>query len=130
MEPSTLTDLAASILGRLRDPEADFELQAIVGGRPESLWLTRRGPRLLLRVLGPGGGELEWEASRFRDQDPQRVFSQLGERIELVTLFVGGPLPEGLAGLFQPDESGPVVRYRAEWGGWSELASWLDGPGA
>ena len=129
MEPSTLTDLAASVLGRLRDPDADFELQALVRGLAESLWLTRHGPRLLLRVLGPAGGELEWDASPFRDQDPRRVFPQLGERIELVTLFAGGPLHEGLAGLFQPDESGPVVRYRAEWGGWSEFATWLDGPG-
>jgi hypothetical protein len=130
LEPSTLTDVAALVLRRLRDPEADFELQALVRGRAESLWLTRRGPRLLLRVLGAGGGELEWEESAFREQDPQRAFSQLDERIDLVTLFVGGPLPQRLIGRFLPDDSGPVVRYRAEWGGWKEFGRWLAEPDA
>jgi hypothetical protein len=125
----TLPEVAAAVLKRLRDPEADFELQALVRGESQSLWLTRRGPRLLLRVLGSGGGELDWERSAFRDQDPQLAFSRLDDRIEGVTLFVGGPLPDELIGLFMPDESGPVVRYRAEWSGWKEFATWLEPPG-
>jgi hypothetical protein len=124
----TLTEVAAAVLKRLRDPEADFELQALVRGEVESLWLGRHGPRLLLRVLGAGGGEVDWEASPFRDQDPQRAFSQLADRIDLVALFVGGPLPEELIGLFLPDESGPVVRYRAEWEGWADFGRWLEPP--
>lgn len=76
-------------------------------------------------VLGGGGGELDWERSAFRDLEPQEVFSRLGDRIDLVTLFAGGPFPEELLGLFLPDESGPVVRYRAEWEGWTEFESWL-----
>jgi hypothetical protein len=121
----TLTEIARAILKRLGDPEADFELQALVRGQTESLWLTRRGQRLLLRVLGAGGGELDWAASAFRDQDPDRVFLQVAEGIDLLTLFVGGPLPDELIGLFLPDESGPTVRYRAEWGGWAEFVQWL-----
>ncbi|HKA10879.1 MAG TPA: hypothetical protein VKI99_10470 [Candidatus Dormibacteraeota bacterium] len=124
----TLAEVARAVLKRLRDPEADFELQALVGNQTESLWLTRRGQRLLLRVLGAGGGELGWEESAFRDLDPDRVFSQLAERIDLVTLFVGGPLPDELIGLFIPDESGPAVRYRAEWEGWREFERWLAQP--
>jgi len=62
----TLAELARAVLRQLRDPEADFELQALVRGQTESLWLTRRGQRLLLRVLGAGGGELGWEESGFR----------------------------------------------------------------
>jgi hypothetical protein len=125
----TITEVAAAVLKRLRDPDADFELQALVRAETSSLWLTRRGSRLLLRVLGPGGGELGWDASAFRGHDPQRAFSELGKRIELVTLFVGGPLPDRLIGLFLPDESGPVVRYRAEWEGWEEFGSWLQPAG-
>ena len=125
----TLAEVATAVLRRLRDPEADFELQALVRGETESLWLSRRGPRLLLRVLGAAGGELDWGESAFRDQDPRRAFSQFGERIDLVTLFVGGPLPEELIGLFVPDESGPAVRYRAEWDGWGEFGNWLELPG-
>jgi hypothetical protein len=121
----TLAEIAAAVLRRLRDPEADFELQALVRGQDQSLWLGRRGPRLLLRVLGSGGGELRWEEAAFRDRDPDRVFAQLGERIDLVTLFVGGPLPEDLIGRFLPDESGPMVRYRAEWTGWTDFERWL-----
>jgi hypothetical protein len=121
----TLPEIAAAVLRRLRDPEADFELQALVRGQDQSLWLTRRGPRLLLRVLGAGGGELRWEESAFRGHDPQRVFDELGDRIDLVTLFAGGPLPDELLGLFMPDESGPTVRYRAEWPGWIEFANWM-----
>ena len=121
----TLTEVAAAVLNRLRDPEADFELQALVRGESQSLWLTRRGPRLLLRVLGAGGGELEWERSAFRDQDPQLAFGELSDRFDLVSLFVGGPLPDELIGLFLPDESGPTVRYRAEWGGWDDFTAWL-----
>jgi len=124
----TLAELARAVLRQLRDPEADFDLQALLGDQTESLWLTRRGQRLLLRVLGPGGGELGWEESVFRDRDPDRVFPQLAQGIDLVTLFVGGPLPDGLMGLFMPDESGPVVRYRAEWGGWEEFDRWLCQP--
>ena len=126
----TLTEVAAAVLNRLRDPEADFELQALVRGESQSLWLTRRGPRLLLRVLGAGGGELEWERSAFRDRDPQLAFGELGDRIDLVSLFVGGPLPEELIGLFLPDESGPTVRYRAEWGAWGDFTGWLRPPAA
>jgi hypothetical protein len=126
----SLPDVATAVVKRLRDPEADFELQALVRGETESLWLTRRGPRLLLRVLGAGGGELDWEESAFRDHDPQQAFSQLGDRIDLVTLFVGGPLPDELIGLFLPDEAGPVVRYRAEWEGWDDFRSWLEPQGA
>jgi len=125
----TLAELARAVLKRLRDPEADFELQALVRNEAESLWLTRRGQRLLLRVLGAGGGELGWEESAFRDRDPDRVFSQLAEGIDLVTLFVGGPLPDELIGLFIPDESGPAVRYRAEWEAWREFDQWLAQPG-
>jgi hypothetical protein len=121
----TLSEVAAAVLRRLRDPEADFELQALVRGEDQSLWLSRRGPRLLLRVLGASGGELRWEEAAFRDHEPDRVFDQLGDRIDLVTLFVGGPLPDGLLGRFLPDESGPVVRYRAEWAGWTEFEGWL-----
>lgn len=124
----TLTDIARAILKRLGDPEADFELQALVRDQTESVWLTRRGQRLLLRVLGAGGGELDWEESAFRDRDPERAFEQLAERFDLVTLFVGGPLPDELIGLFLPDESGPTVRYRAEWGGWGEFVQWLGQP--
>lgn len=124
----TLTDIARAILKRLGDPEADFELQALVRSQTESLWLTRRGQRLLLRVLGAGGGELDWQESAFRHQDPQRVFVQLAERIDLMTLFVGGPLPDELIGLFLPDESGPTVRYRAEWGRWGDFVQWLGQP--
>jgi hypothetical protein len=121
-----LSEVATAVLKRLRDPEADFELQALVRGESQSLWLSRSGPRLLLRVLGAGGGELDWKESAFRDQDPQQALSQLGERIDLVSLFVGGPLPDELIGLFLPDESGPVVRYRAEWEGWGAFRDWLE----
>jgi len=121
----TLAEVAAAVLRRLHDPEADFELQVLVRGQADSLWLTRQGPRLLLRALGAGGGELPWEEAAFRDDDPLTVFQQLGDRIDLVTLFVGGPLPDELIGRFLPDDSGPVVRYRAEWGGWTEFESWL-----
>lgn len=124
----TLTDVAVAVLRRLRDPEADFELQVLVRDEAESLWLTRTGPRLRLRVLGAGGGELPWEEAAFRDLDPQRVFAQLGDRIDLVTMFAGGPLPDDLMGRFLPDESGPAVRYRAEWEGWDEFGAWLGAP--
>ena len=120
-----LTEIATAILKRLRDPEADFDLQALVRGEAESLWLTRRGTRLRLLVLGAGGGELAWEESAFRDTDPEGAFSQLADRIDLVTVFVGGPLPDELLGLFLPDESGPAVRYRAEWEGWPAFGGWL-----
>lgn len=122
----TLTQVAAAVLLRLRDPEAEFELQALVQGEEQSLWLSRRGPRLLLRVLGAGGGELRWEEAAFREHEPEQVFTELGERIDLVTLFAGGPLPDDLLGSFAPDESGPVVRYRAEWPGWADFEGWLD----
>ena len=39
---------------------------------------------------------------------------------------MGGPLPDEQIGLFLPDESGPVVRYRAEWPGWQEFEGWLE----
>jgi hypothetical protein len=123
----TLAELAAAVLRRLRDPEADFEIQALVRDEDQSLWLSRRGPRLLLRVLGPGGGEIRWEEAAFREHAPDRAFAELGERIDLVTLFAGGPLPDALLGRFHPDESGPTVRYRGEWAGWAEFETWLAG---
>jgi hypothetical protein len=122
----TLAPVAAAVLRRLRDPEAEFELQALVRGEDQSLWLGRRGPRLLLRVLGPGGGELRWAEAAFHEHDPERVFEELAGRIDLVTLFAGGPLPEELLGRFLPDEAGPTVRYRAEWAGWPEFEDWLE----
>jgi hypothetical protein len=121
----TLSELAAAVLRRLGDPEADFELQALVRGEDQSLWLSRRGPRLLLRVLGAGGGELRWEEAAFREHPPERVFADVAGQVDLVTLFAGGPLPEDLPGRFVPDEAGPVVRYRAEWSDWAEFAAWL-----
>lgn len=120
-----LPALAASVLARLRDPEADFELQALVRGQDESVWLTRRGPRLTLRVLGPGGGEIDWTASAQRALDPQRAFDELGDRIDLVVLYAGGPFPDELMDVFAPDESGPTVRYRASWDGWAAFRAWL-----
>jgi hypothetical protein len=121
----TLAELAAAVLRRLRDPEAEFDLQVLVRGEDQSLWLSRRGPRLLLRVLGAGGGELRWEEAAFREHAPEHVFAELGDRIDLVALFAGGPLPEDLHGTFAPDEAGPAMRYRAEWPGWTEFAAWL-----
>ena len=123
----TLPELATAVLRRLRDAEADFELQALVRDESQSLWLSRRGPRLQLLALGAGGGEVDWERSAFKDVDPEGAFTQLADRLDLVALFVGGPLPEELMGLFQPDEAGPIVRYRAEWGGWKHFEDWLHG---
>jgi len=120
-----LERLATSILRRLRDPEAEFQFQAVVSDAAESVWLSRRGPRLRLQALSAGGGEVGWEESSFRSVDPRRVFQQLAERIQLVSLFSGGPFPEDLMSVFQSDESGPVVRYRAEWPSWSAFEQWL-----
>jgi len=39
----TITEVAAAVLKRLRYPDADFDLQALVRGEASSLWLTRRG---------------------------------------------------------------------------------------
>jgi len=123
----TLPELATAVLRRLRDPEADFELQVLVRDESQSLWLSRRGPRLQLLALGAGGGEVDWERSAFKDLDPVGAFTRLADRLDLVVLFVGGPLPEELMGLFLPDEAGPSVRYRAEWGGWKQFEDWLGG---
>jgi hypothetical protein len=120
-----LADLARAILRRLRDPEAGFELQALVRGEAQAIWLARRGASLTLQVIGPGGGEVPWEESAFAGADPGRAFEELAGRIDLVVLYAGGPLPDELIGVFQPDESGPVVRYRAEWGSWEEFRDWL-----
>ena len=120
-----LPALAASVLARLRDPEADFELQALVRGEDESVWLVRRGARLTLRVLGPGGGEIDWAASAYRGLDPQLALDGLGERIDLVVLYAGGPFPDDLMPVFVPDESGPTVRYRATWESWPAFRAWL-----
>jgi hypothetical protein len=117
--------LATAILQRLRDPEADFELQALIRGETESIWLSRRGPRLTVRVVGEGGGELDWADSSYAAVDAQRAFEQLGDRIELLTLFSGGPFPDDLLHVFRPDESGPSVRYRAQWESWEAFRSWL-----
>jgi hypothetical protein len=57
--------------------------------------------------------------------DAQRAFEQLGDRIELLTLFSGGPFPDDLLHVFRPDESGPSVRYRAQWESWEAFRSWL-----
>src|SRR6266851_2315067 len=120
-----LPELATAILQRLRDPEAEFELQALISGETESVWLSRRGPRLTLQVVGLGGGELDWGRSAFAEVDAQKAFEQLGDRIELLTLFSGGPFPDDLMEVFQPDESGPRVRYRAQWESWDAFRSWL-----
>jgi len=124
MDPGALT---ATILKRLRDPQADFQLQACVRGEDETLWLSRRGPRVTLTVLGPSGGELDWGESAFRDVDPQRAFDQLRERINLVVLHAGGPFPDDLMPLFLPDETQPVASYRAEWPSLEEFHAWLEG---
>jgi hypothetical protein len=123
-----LPDLAWAILRRLHDAEAEFELQALVRGESEALWLTRKGMSLTLRVVGSGGGELPWEESAFRDADPRRPFAELAGQIDLLVLYAGGPFPDELINVFQPDESGPLVRYRAEWGSWQEFQDWLAPP--
>jgi hypothetical protein len=123
--PAELRELAAAILARLRDVQAEFELQALVLNETDSVWLARRGQRLTLRALGNGGGEVSWQESAFGDVDPELAFDRLRARIDLVVLYTGGPLPDELMGVFQPDESGPVVRYRAEWGRWDEFENWL-----
>ena len=61
----TLAELARAVL-RLRDSEADFELQALCGIRPSHSGSRAAGSGWLLRVLGAGGGELGWEESGFR----------------------------------------------------------------
>jgi hypothetical protein len=125
MPPAELRGLAAAILARLRDGEAEFELHALVQGEADSVCLSRRGQRLTLRALGKGGGEVPWQESAFRDLDPERAFDRLRDRIDLVVLHSGGPFPDELMDVFQPDESGPAVRYRAEWGRWDEFERWL-----
>ncbi len=124
-----LAALTATILKRLRDPQADFQLQACVRGEDETLWLTRRGARVTLTVLGPSGGELEWSESAFRDADPQRAFDELQARINLVVLHSGGPFPDDLMPLFLPDETQPVARYKAEWASWEAFDNWLASAG-
>lgn len=125
MAVAGLADLATAILLRLRDPDADFELQALVRGETDAVWLWRRGARLVLRVIGPGGGEVEWEESAYRSEDPDGAFDALADRIDLVVLHAGGPFPEDLIEVFRPDESGPTVRYRAEWAAWDDFKRWL-----
>ncbi len=94
-------------------------------GESESIWLERHQARLTIRVLGAGGGEIEWSDSAFSDVAPLRAFEQLGDRIEVVALFSGGPFPEDLMAVFAPDEAGPATRYRAEWPGWAAFLKWL-----
>jgi hypothetical protein len=120
-----LAELTSAIVARLRDPQADFQVQACARGEDESLWLTRQGNRVTLAIIGPGGGEVVWEESAFHDADPQQAFDQLGERIELVVLHAGGPFPDELRPLFVADESQPVARYKAEWPSWSAFRAWL-----
>ncbi len=124
-----LTALTSMILRRLRDPQADFQLQASLRGMEESLWLTRRAAKVTLSVLGPGGGEVDWNESGLRDTNPQRAFDQLRDRIDLVVLHAGGPFPDDLMPLFLPDETQPLARYKAEWPSWDEFYRWLGGPG-
>ncbi len=120
-----LTTLTSAVLQRLRDPQADFELQAYIRNASETLWLSRRGPRVRLSVVGSGGGELEWEESSFRTVNPQLAFDALKDRIELVVLYAGGPFPDELMPLFVPDESQPVATYKAEWPSWDAFTDWL-----
>ena len=85
---------------------------------------------VMLRVMDTLVDLLRQSRERSLQQRDRPAFSQLAGRIDLVTLFVGGPLPDELIGLFLPDESGPVVRYRAEWEGWDDFRSWLEPQGA
>jgi len=120
-----LADLTRSILQRLRDPQADFRLQAMVRDQAQTLWLTRRGASVTLQVLDSGGAEVDWAESAFANLDPQRAFDQLGERITAVTLYAGGPFPDELMPIFVPDESQPLATYQAEWPGWPAFTAWL-----
>ncbi len=124
----TTEDLAAltrAILQRLRDPQADFELQAYVQGESDTVWLSRRGPQVTLRALGPGGGEVDWHEAAFQRIDPQQAFWALAERINLVALYAGGPFPDDLMPLFRADESQPLATYKAEWPSWDTFLAWL-----
>jgi hypothetical protein len=123
-----LAGLTRAILTRFHDPEAEFQLQAVVGGAEESVWLRRRGARVTLQVIGPGGGETDWKSSGFRDIDPQKAFHTLRSRIDLVTLYAGGPFPDELMRLFVPDETQPVASYKAEWPSWDAFEGWLSAP--
>lgn len=123
-----LAELTRAILARFHDPEAEFQLQAVVGGAEESVWLRRRGARVTLQVVGPGGGETDWKSSGFRDIDPQQAFQALRSRIDLVTLYAGGPFPDELMRLFVADETQPVASYKAEWPSWDAFEAWLGAP--
>ncbi|HLQ61109.1 MAG TPA: hypothetical protein VK131_04520 [Candidatus Acidoferrales bacterium] len=100
-------------------------MQALVRGEPHALWLTRRGSRLILRLLDPGGGEVEWADSAFTTVNPHLAFDSLRQRIDLVALYAGGPFPEDLMPYFSQDETFGGTRYRAEWTGWDEFEAWL-----
>jgi hypothetical protein len=120
-----LAELTRAILARFHDPEAEFQLQAVLGDADESIWLRRRGARVTLQVIGAGGGEADWKLSGFRDIDPQQAFHALRDRIDLVTLYAGGPFPDELMRLFVADETQPVASYKAEWPSWDAFEAWL-----
>ncbi len=122
---SDLAALTGAILQRLRDPHADFRLQVYVRDTKETIWLERKGARVMLTVIGAGGGELDWSDSPFRAHDPQRAFAALQDRIDSVALYAGGPFPDDLLGIFLPDESQTLATYRAEWPSWNAFTAWL-----
>lgn len=120
-----LASLTTTVLQRLRDPQADFELQVYIRGESETLWLTRRGARVRLSAVGTGGGELDWQESAYRNVDPPLAFDELADRVDLVVLYAGGPFPDELMAQFLPDETQPIARYKAEWPSWDAFTAWL-----
>ncbi len=120
-----LTALTRQILHRLRDPQADFQLQAHVRDQSETIWLIRRGASVSLQVLDSGGAEVDWGRSAFASADPQRIYGQVGEQITLVVIYAGGPFPDDLMQVFVPDESQPTATYRAEWQSWDAFVAWI-----
>lgn len=123
-----LARLTSAILQRLRDPQADFRLQAIVRDQGHTLWLTKRASSVSLVVLDAGGAEVDWAESAFRDLNPQQAYDQLADRIIMVALYAGGPFPDDLMAVFVPDESQPLATYKAEWHDWPAFTSWLKAP--